>query len=77
MMNGLERDFGTNAALEVAGTVTLIVSIAHQILDLKQFETFCIDPTLKSVVASKSMQHFRVAFSPTAGRIVTCDSGAL
>ncbi len=35
MMNRLERDFGTTAALEVAGTDTFIVSIVRQIRDLR------------------------------------------
>ncbi|WP_390910366.1 M81 family metallopeptidase [Pseudosulfitobacter sp. SM2401] len=77
MMGGLERSFGATAVLEVAGIEILIVSIAHQILDLKQFETFGINPAEKSIVALKSMQHFRAAFSPIAGRIIVCDSGAL
>ena len=77
MMTGLTRDFGPTAVLEVEGIDILIVSIAHQILDLQQFETFGIDPKRKSVVALKSMQHFRAAFAPIAGRIIVCDSGAL
>lgn len=77
MLGGLERSFGLTAVLEVAGIEILIVSIAHQMLDLKQFETFGIDPAKKSVVALKSMQHFRAAFTSIAGRIVVCDSGAL
>jgi microcystin degradation protein MlrC len=77
MLGGLERSFGTTAVLEVDGIEILIVSIAHQMLDLKQFETFGIDPANKSVVALKSMQHFRAAFTPIAGRIIACDSGAL
>ena len=77
MMGGLERDFGQTAVLEVAGIEILIVSIAHQILDLKQFENFGINPAEKSIVALKSMQHFRAAFAPIAGRIIVCDSGAL
>jgi microcystin degradation protein MlrC len=77
ILGGLERSFGTTAVLEVDGIEILIVSIAHQMLDLKQFETFGIDPANKSVVALKSMQHFRAAFTPIAGRIIACDSGAL
>jgi len=77
IMGGLERSFGETAVLEVAGIEILIVSIPHQILDLKQFETFGIDPAQKSVVALKSMQHFRAAFTPVAGRIIVCDCGAL
>lgn len=77
MMAGLTRDFGTTVVLEVEGIDILIVSLPHQMLDLKQFETFGIDPALKSVIALKSMQHFRAAFAPIAGRIIVCDSGAL
>ena len=77
ILGGLERSFGTTAVLEVAGIDILIVSIAHQILDLRQFEAFDIDPRRKAVVALKSMQHFRAAFAPIAGRIIICDSGAL
>ena len=77
MLGGLERSFGLTAVLDVAGIEILIVSIAHQMLDLMQFETFGIDPAKKSVVALKSMQHFRAAFAPIAGRIIVCDSGAL
>jgi microcystin degradation protein MlrC len=77
MLGGLERSFGTSAVLRVQGIDILIVSIAHQILDLAQFQTFGIDPIKTRVVALKSMQHFRAAFAPIAGRIIVCDSGAL
>ncbi|MEH6523958.1 M81 family metallopeptidase [Sulfitobacter sp.] len=77
ILGGLERNFGLTAVLEVAGIDILVVSIAHQMLDLKQFETFGIDPARKAVVALKSMQHFRAAFAPIAERIIVCDSGAL
>lgn len=77
ILGGLERSFGATAVLEVAGIDLLIVSIAHQMLDLRQFETFGINPSQKSVVVLKSMQHFRAAFTPIAGRIIVCDSGAL
>ena len=77
IMGGLERSFGATAVLDVAGIDILIVSIAHQMLDLMQFKTFGIDPAQKTVVALKSMQHFRAAFTPIAGRIIVCDSGAL
>lgn len=77
ILGGLERSFGPTAVLEVGGIDVLIVSIAHQMLDLKQFETFGIDPAKKGIVALKSMQHFRAAFTPIAGRIIVCDCGAL
>jgi microcystin degradation protein MlrC len=77
IMGGLERSFGQTAVLRVGGIDILIVTIAHQMLDLQQFRSFGIEPFGLKVVALKSMQHFRAAFAPIAGRIVVCDSGAL
>lgn len=77
ILGGQQRSFGPTAVLRVQGIDILIVSVAHQILDLQQFETFGIDPRKQRVIALKSMQHFRAAFAPIAGRIVVCDSGAL
>lgn len=46
-------------------------------LDQQQFKSFGIVPQEKAVVALKSMQHFRAAFEPIAGRVIVCDRGAL
>ena len=48
-----------------------------RMLDLQQFRAFGIDPAAKRVVGLKSMQHFRAALEPIAGKVVVCDSGAL
>lgn len=77
ILGGQERSFGATAVLRVEGIDVLIVTIPHQMLDLQQFRAFGIDPATKSVVALKSMQHFRAAFAPIAGRIIVCDTGAL
>lgn len=77
MIHGLKGSFGPTAVVRVAGVEILVVSIARQILDLQQFRTFGIEPLRKSVVALKSMHHFRAAFEPIAGRVIVCDSGAL
>lgn len=77
ILGGQERSFGPTAVLRVEGIDILIVSIPHQMLDLQQFRAFGIDPAAKAVVALKSMQHFRAAFAPIAGRIIVCDTGAL
>ena len=77
VLGGLSRSFGPSAVLRVDGIEILIVTIANQMLDLQQFKSFGIDPENKSVVALKSMQHFRAAFEPIAGRVIVCDSGAL
>lgn len=77
ILGGQQRSFGPTAVLRVGGIDILIVSIAHQMLDLAQLETFGIDPRTCNCIALRSMQHFRAAFAPIAGRIVVCDSGAL
>jgi len=77
MMGGLAGSWGKMAVLVVAGVDILVVTKAQQILDLQQFRAFGIDPTAKSVVAVKSMQHFRAAFAPIAAEMILCDSGAL
>lgn len=77
MMGGLEINFGSVAVLQVDGIEILIVSEAIQMYDLQQFRAFGIDPAAKTIVALKSMQHFRAAFEPIAGKVIVCDSGAL
>ncbi len=77
MIHGLPGSFGPSAVIRVGGIDILVVTIPRQILDLQQFKTFGIDPQSKAVVALKSMQHFRAAFEPIAGKIIVCDSGAL
>ena len=77
MIAGLHKNFGDCVVLKIQGIEVLLVSIAQQMLDLNQFQTFGIDPRKKTVVALKSMQHFRAAFEPIAGSIIVCDSGAL
>jgi microcystin degradation protein MlrC len=77
MIGGLRRSFGPAAVIRVDGIEVLVTTRAAQILDLQQFRSFAIDPVAKSVVALKSMQHFRADFEPIAGRVIVCDSGAL
>ena len=77
ILGGQQRNYGATVILRVKDMDILIVTIPQQILDLQQFEAFGVYPQDKSVVAVKSMQHFRAAFTPIAGRIVVCDSGAL
>jgi microcystin degradation protein MlrC len=77
MMAGLRGTFGPSAVLRIDGIEILVVTIARQILDLQQFRNNGIDPAGKRVIALKSMQHFRAAFGPIAGKTIVCDSGAL
>lgn len=77
ILGGLHHSYGTTAVLRVDGIDILVVSANSQMLDQQQFKAFGILPAEKSVVALKSMQHFRAAFEPIAGRVIVCDSGAL
>ena len=77
MIGGLRRSFGKSVVVRAGEIEILVVSVAEQVLDLEQFISFGIDPRAKSVVALKSMQHFRADFEPIAARILVCDSGAL
>lgn len=77
MLGGLEFSFGPSAVVQVDGITVLVVSEPSQMLDLQQFRAFGIDPAAHRVVGLKSMQHFRAAFEPIAGKVIVCDSGAL
>jgi microcystin degradation protein MlrC len=77
MIGGLKLRWGPTAVLSVADIDILVVTIPSQMLDLQQFKAFGIEPEEKTVVALKSMQHFRAAFEPIAGKVIVCDSGAL
>lgn len=77
MMGGLKGSFGPTAVLRVGEIDILVISNVSQMLDLQQFRAFGIEPTTRRVVALKSMQHFRAAFEPIAGKVIVCDSGAL
>lgn len=77
MLGGLDRSYGTTAVLKVDGIEILIVTEREQMLDRQQLYAFGIDPTQRKVLALKSMQHFRAAFEPIAGKVIVCDSGAL
>jgi microcystin degradation protein MlrC len=77
MMGGLHASWGPCAVLRVGDIEILVTTIRAQMNDLQQFRAFGIDPAAKRVVGLKSMQHFRAAFEPIAGKVIVCDSGAL
>ncbi|AZO68056.1 M81 family metallopeptidase [Mesorhizobium sp. M6A.T.Cr.TU.016.01.1.1] len=77
MMGGLELNFGPTAVIQIEGIAILVVTEPSQMYDLQQFRAFGIDPASHRVVGLKSMQHFRAAFEPIAGKVIVCDSGAL
>lgn len=77
MVGGLRLSFGPSAVIKVDDIEILVVTEPAQMLDLQQFRAFGIDPAAKTVIGLKSMQHFRAAFEPIAGKVIVCDSGAL
>ena len=77
MMGGQHLNFGPTAVFRVGGIDILVVTERGQMLDQQQFKAFGIMPAEKTVVALKSMQHFRTAFEPIAARLIVCDCGAL
>ena len=77
MMGGVSHSWGPVAVLRVGGVDILITTETEQMLDQQQLKAFGIEPAKKAVVALKSMQHFRAAFQPIAGKVIVCDSGAL
>lgn len=77
MIGGLDHTYGPTVVFRVDGVDILIVTEREQMLDRQQLYAFGIDPTSKATLALKSMQHFRAAFEPIAGKVIVCDSGAL
>lgn len=77
ILGGLHHSYGPTAVLRTGGIDILVVTANAQMLDQQQFKAFGIVPAEKAVIGLKSMQHFRAAFEPIAGRVIVCDSGAL
>jgi microcystin degradation protein MlrC len=77
ILGGLHHSLGRTAVLRVDGIDILVTTANTQMLDQQAFKAFGITPSEKSVIGLKSMQHFRAAFEPIAGRVIVCDSGAL
>ncbi len=77
ILGGITHSFGPTAVLRVQGIDILVVTLAGQMLDLQQVRAFGIEPAGLRFLVVKSMQHFRAAFEPIAGRVIVCDTGAL
>ncbi|HWL57532.1 MAG TPA: M81 family metallopeptidase [Paracoccus sp. (in: a-proteobacteria)] len=77
IQGGLSHSFGPTAVIDLGGIEVLVVTEAQQMVDLQQLRAFGIEPTRRRVLVLKSMQHFRAAFEPIAGKVIVCDAGAL
>lgn len=77
MFTGLPGSTGLSVCLRVQGIDIMIVSDRTQMLDQNIFRVVGIEPKGKSVLAVKSMQHFKGAFGPIASDIIVTDAGGL
>lgn len=77
MGGGARRNYGLSLLLRVGGTEIIVISNNGQATDLAQFTSLGVDPTRKSTLIVKSMQHFRAAFEPIAREVLEVDTGAL
>ncbi len=77
MFTGLPGSTGQSVCLRVRGIDIMIVSDRMQMLDKNVFRVVGIEPADKTVLAVKSMQHFKGAFGPIASRIIITDAGGL
>lgn len=77
LWSGLPGSTGLSVCFRIEGIDVMIVSENLQMLDQNIFRAVGIEPAAKSILAVKSMQHFRGAFAPIASRILVVDAGGL
>ena len=77
MFTGLPACTGTSVCFRVQGVDIMIVSNRMQMLDQNIFRVVGIEPSEKSVLAVKSMNHFKGAFRPIASEVILTDAGGL
>jgi microcystin degradation protein MlrC len=77
MFTGLPGRTGRSVCLRVGGIDIMIVSERMQMLDRSIFRLVGIEPATKSILAVKSMQHFKGAFGPLPSEIIVTDAGGL
>ena len=77
MGGGAWRTYGLSALLRVGDVEIIVITNNGQATDLAQFTSLGVDPTRKSTLIVKSMQHFRAAFEPIAREVIEVDTGAL
>ena len=77
MNAGVETAMGPTAVLRIGGIDVVTISNRIQTIDLQVFLSQGIDPTAKSVLVVKSVQHYRAAYAPIAREIVLVDSGGI
>ncbi|MFT8243572.1 M81 family metallopeptidase [Roseomonas sp. BN140053] len=74
---GARGSFGASALVRFGGVDVIVATENRNILDLRQFRIFGIDPARCRTIGLKCMHGFRAAFEPIAGRVLSCDAGGL
>jgi hypothetical protein len=75
---GARRLNAPGVAFDVLPRIDVVtISNRIQTIDLQVFLSQGIDPTAKSVLVVKSVQHYRAAYAPIAREIVLVDSGGI
>jgi microcystin degradation protein MlrC len=75
MLRGFAVDMGPTATVKVGGVEVVLASRRFQNYDRNFFRVGGIEPSERSVLAVKSMQHFRAAYAPIASEIIVVDEG--
>ena len=74
---GVTQRLGPTAIYRVGGIDIVVTSNRVQCTELETFTHAGLEPRDKSVIAVKSMHHFRASFEPIASDVIIVDSGAL
>ena len=77
MYAGVSSTMGQSVCFRTKGIDVVISSARVQMRDLNIFRAVGIEPSEKSLLVVKSMQHFRGAFAPIASKILVTDAGGL
>jgi microcystin degradation protein MlrC len=77
MYTGGRGAMGPSAVFRVGGIDILATTYNLQVLDQQMLKSQGIVPAERSIVAVKSMHHFRGAFAPIASEILVVDCGGL
>ncbi|MEX2648740.1 MAG: M81 family metallopeptidase, partial [Alphaproteobacteria bacterium] len=77
MYTGGEGRMGPAAVFRAGGIDVVATTYNLQVLDQQMLKSQGIDPGARSIVAVKSMHHFRGAFAPIARAILVADCGGL
>lgn len=77
MQRGVAISLGTSALFRSGGVDIVVTSNKAQVYDLQHFRFLGIEPTSYRALIVKSAHHFRAAYEPIAGKVVTVDAGGL